>query len=228
MKVPFSYKQVLSCKALKFVADLHSNFNGKRLDLIAKNGMIKKISPVLQNNSMLKIKNLRNGNAAAELNGRHIEFIDPDEKNKIKDVFLSDKVSIVNFDCGNDLSWECTIEMQINLKESVRIIPLFNEADSDSDTIVEKLTSLIVQPRSFSKNENNFLIDKEPVSAAFFDFGLFVYHNAKKLLDHGYMPHFYFAEVKNHQAAIFWNEILSFSENQLGLPKESIQASVSF
>src|SRR3989441_12736038 len=62
--------------------------------------------------------------------------------------------------------------------------------------------------------------------ASLFDYGLFVYHNAKKLLSRGTGPYFYIPKLESHLEARFWNDIFDYSENALKLPHASIRCSV--
>lgn len=225
--VPFHYKQILSCKALKLITDLHLNFNSKRLELVQEsiengNQMIKtKIS-----SSGSRIKQIRNSELANEFINRKIELVKPNQKINLQESFISStSLFIIDFDHTALSSWDTNIDGQMNLKDLVHY-KLSSESydNSDSETLVEKIVPFIVQLRNMKLNEENVLVNKEPVSAALFDFGLFFYHNAKKLIEQGYSPYFYLPYVTNDVEVKFWNEIFNFAEEQLGLPKGITQA----
>jgi malate synthase len=219
--VPFNYKQVLSCKALKFIAELHLNFNEIRLELLsALNGGQNTVDYIPIPQSLTRIKNIRNGELEYELAHRKIEIITPIERDLIKEVIYSSSyLYIIDFENKNLSSWENIIDGQINIRDIINNNTLNNlEEYSDSGTLVEKITQLLVRPRSLYLNERNLLIAKEPVSAAFFDFGLFFYHNAKKLVEQGFAPYFYLPNIKSHLEAKLWNDVFIFAEEQLKLP----------
>ena len=125
----------------------------------------------------------------------------------------------MDFENINLPNWENIVEGQVGIKDIINN-HIMSEADenTDSETLVEKLVPLMIHPRSLFINEKNLLVDEEPVSAAFFDFGLFFFHNAKKLVEQGYVPYIYLSSIENHQEARLWNDVFIFAEEQLRLP----------
>lgn len=219
--VPFVYKQVLTCKALKFIGDLHLNFNNRRLELFSSmNVSSGSVNYSKLPNSFTRTRNIRNGELAYELTHRKIEILMPNEQNLTKEaLFSSSCLFIIDFENKRASSWENIIEGQINIKDIISNNTLNDAGEyADSETLVEKLIPLLVRPRSLYLDEKNLLIDKEPVSAAFFDFGLFFYHNAKKLVEQGFAPYFYLPSVESHSEAKLWNDIFIFAEEQFRLP----------
>jgi malate synthase len=53
------------------------------------------------------------------------------------------------------------------------------------------VAALLVGPRSWHLDEHNFLVEGKPISGALFDFGLYFFHNAQRLMDKGTGPYFY-------------------------------------
>lgn len=230
--VPFNYKQVLSCKALKFVADLHLNFNDRRLNLLTSlDEDENQAAPGKMRHFLFELRMSRNEDGRitdlkSEFKDRRIEIISPAERDLIKEYISFDSnLLIVDFESTIAPTWDKLIEGQINLKDVVNS-SIINESPEfeESETIVEKIVPILVRPRSLKSNEKNLLIDKEPVSAAFFDLGLFIYHNAKKLVDQGFVPYFYLPEIKNHLEAELWNDIFGFIEEEISLPSGTIKA----
>lgn len=232
MKVPFSHKQVLSCKALKIVADLHLNFNDRRLDLLTSDYEKQNLfQPNKTNRFFSELRPIRNDNGRItdlknEFEDRRIEMISPAERDLIKEsISINSKLLIIDFNETLSPTWELLIESQINLKDAINNILASDSHDnSDSETMVEKIIPLMVRPRSLQSNEKNFLIDNKPVSAAFFDLGLYLYHNAKKLVDQGFAPYFYLPEIGNHLEANLWDDIFGFAEEELNLQFGTIKA----
>jgi malate synthase len=70
------------------------------------------------------------------------------------------------------------------------------------------------------------VIDGEPVSGSLFDFGLYFFHNARRLLDRGSGPYFYLPKLESHLEARLWNDVFSFAEEHAGVPHGSIKATV--
>jgi malate synthase len=65
-----------------------------------------------------------------------------------------------------------------------------------------------------------------PVPAALFDFGLFLFWNARALLAKGSGPYFYLPKLQGHREARLWNDVFLFAQDRLGLPAGSIKATV--
>jgi malate synthase len=227
--VPFHYKQILSCKALKLITDLHLNFNSKRQELLRDSSestsMVNKTKISFTSS---RIKQIKNSELVNEFINRKIEFVKPNQTINLQESIISSaSLFIIDFEQADLSSWDTNIQGQMNMKDVVyhQLSTESNEY-SDSETLVEKIVPFIVQLRNMKQNEENVLVNKEPVSAAFFNFGLFFYHNAKKLIEQGYSPYFYLPYISNDADAKLWNDIFSFAEEQLGLPKGVTQAVV--
>jgi malate synthase len=58
------------------------------------------------------------------------------------------------------------------------------------------------------------------------DFGLYLFHNARELVNRGSGPYFYLPKLESHQEARLWAEVFDFSERHLDLPHGAIRATV--
>jgi malate synthase len=85
---------------------------------------------------------------------------------------------------------------------------------------------LKVRPRGWHLPEKHVLINEKPMSASLFDFGLFLFHNAKALQQKGSGPYFYLPKLENAQEAKLWADVFKFSEEKLGLAKGTIKCTV--
>ncbi len=74
--------------------------------------------------------------------------------------------------------------------------------------------------------EKHIYLDGIPISGSLFDFGMYFYHNVKKLLEIGSGPYFYLAKLENHLEARLWNDVFIFSQQMLGIPRGTIRATV--
>ena len=74
--------------------------------------------------------------------------------------------------------------------------------------------------------ERHLLIDGVPISGAVFDFGLYVFHNARRLLERGSGPYFYLPKMESHREARLWNDIFNWTEDELDLGRGKIKATV--
>ncbi len=70
------------------------------------------------------------------------------------------------------------------------------------------------------------LVDGEPVAGALFDFGLFFFHNARELIARGTGPYFYLPKMESHLEARIWNDVFNLAQDELGIPRGTIRATV--
>ena len=70
------------------------------------------------------------------------------------------------------------------------------------------------------------LVDGEPMSGSLFDFGLFMFHSAKKALANGTGPYFYLPKLESHLEARLWNDAFLHAQDALGIPRGTIRATV--
>lgn len=84
----------------------------------------------------------------------------------------------------------------------------------------------MVRPRGLHLPEKHLLVDGQPISGSLFDFGLFFFHNARKLIERGSGPYFYLPKLESHLEARWWNDVFNFAQNELGIPAGSIRATV--
>ncbi|MEA2631622.1 MAG: malate synthase, partial [Chloroflexota bacterium] len=90
----------------------------------------------------------------------------------------------------------------------------------------ERTATLLVRPRGWHLHEKHVKVDGQPVSGSLFDFGLFLFHNARALLGKGTGPYFYLPKLENHREARLWNDVFVHAQHELGLPHGTIKATV--
>ena len=69
-------------------------------------------------------------------------------------------------------------------------------------------------------------MDGESVSASLMDFGLYIFHNGKVLLENGSGPYFYLPKLEHYSEARLWNQVFTEAQTYLGIPYGSIRATV--
>src|SRR5262249_14988139 len=90
----------------------------------------------------------------------------------------------------------------------------------------EQTATLLVRPRGWHLPEKHVLVDGSPIAGALFDFGLYFFHNARRLLERGSAPYFYLPKLESHREARLWNDVFVFAQDALGIPRGSIKATV--
>src|SRR5262249_57755782 len=92
--------------------------------------------------------------------------------------------------------------------------------------LVKGPATLFVRGRGWHLVEKGLLVDGNPISGSLFDFGLFFFHNAKELVAQGSGPYFYLPKMESHLEARLWNDVFNFAQDELGLPRGTIRATV--
>jgi len=119
------------------------------------------------------------------------------------------------------------IDGQANLIRAVRrSLSFTDETSGKRYALNEKTAVLMVRPRGWHMEEAHLIVDGERMSASLFDFGLFVFHNARELLARGSGPYFYLPKLQSRHEAALWREVFLAAEQALGIPRGSIRATI--
>lgn len=89
-----------------------------------------------------------------------------------------------------------------------------------------RLIVILSSPRGWHLDEPRLTIDNAPVSGSIFDFALYFYHNAQELVKRGRGPYFYLPKMEHYLEARLWNDIFLFSQSYIGMPHNTIRATV--
>ena len=76
------------------------------------------------------------------------------------------------------------------------------------------------------RSEKHVTVDGARVSGGIFDFALFMFHNARELINRGSGPYFYLPKMESHLEARLWNDIFVMTQTELGIPQGTIKATV--
>ena len=86
--------------------------------------------------------------------------------------------------------------------------------------------NLVHSPRGWHLDEPRVTVDNTPMSGSIFDFALFFYHNAEELVKRGRGPYFYLPKMEHYLEARLWNDIFLFAQSYIGMPHNTIRATV--
>jgi malate synthase len=85
---------------------------------------------------------------------------------------------------------------------------------------------LMVRPRGLHLPEDHVTVGGEVIAGALFDFGLYLWHNARAALSRGSGPYFYLPKLESMEEAALWSDVFAFAENKLRLERGTIKATV--
>jgi malate synthase len=224
--------EVLTPEAIEFVAGLERRFGSRRRELLqARVERQRRIDAGELPDFLPETREIREGDwtIAPEPPGlldRRVEITGPTDRKMVINALNSGaKMFMADFEDANSPTWANLVEGQANLTDAIEgTIEL--ETPEKTYRLNEETATLLVRPRGWHLPERHFLVDGEPVSGSLFDFGLYVFHNGKRLLERGAGPWFYVPKLESHLEARLWNDVFTHAEDTLGLDRESIRTTV--
>jgi len=163
-----------------------------------------------------------------DLKKRTVEITGPVERKMIINALNSGaNCFMADFEDSLCPTWENVIQGQKNLVDAVRGTIEYNDPKTGKKyALKDKTATLLVRPRGLHLPESHVLFKGNPIPGAFFDFGVYFFHNAQKLIDKGSGPYFYLPKIESHQEAKLWNRIFAKAEDMLGISHGTIRATV--
>ncbi len=232
-KVSPEYAKILTPSALRFIAKLHRTFAPTLLSLLNRrkevlSGIRSGINPdFLPETRELREAEWKVASIPDDLMDRRVEITGPvDRKMVINALNSGAQVFMADFEDSHSPTWRGTLEGQVNLYDAVRRNIRYASPDGKEYSLKESSTVLFVRPRGWHLVEKHVLVDGAPISASLFDFGLYLYHNAGELIRRGKRPCFYLPKIENHLEARLWNDVFVYAQEDLGLPRGTIRATV--
>ncbi len=226
------FDAVLTPEALAFVADLHRTFEGRRQELLAARvERTARLDAGERPDFLASTAHIRAGDwkvapLPAALSCRRVEITGPVDAKMVINAFNSGADSyMTDFEDSNAPKWENQIQGQINLAAAIRRT-LTLETNGKHYKLNDRIATLQVRPRGWHLDEKHVLVDGQRVSGGIFDFGLFLFHNAKEQIARGAGPFFYLPKMESHLEARLWNDIFVRAQDKLGLPQGTIKATV--
>ena len=201
------YNEIISEEALKFVQEIHERFNKTRLELLNER---RKRQKIIDDGGKLdfldETKKIRDGdwkikNIPNDLLKRQVEITGPPVPKKMLISALNSGADCYMTDLEDSLTptFDNLMESQLNIKDAInKKIDFVDKKSGKEYKLNNKTSVLIIRPRGLHLNEKNATINGERVSGTFFDLGLALFHNAKKLIQNGSGPYFYLPKLEDY------------------------------
>ncbi len=231
---PNLFDRILTPPAIGFVAHLHRKYEQRRCDLmrarIERQGRLdagKETFGFLPETRPIREAAWTVAPVPADLQDRRVEITGPVERKMVINAMNSGASTFMaDFEDSCTPSWDNMVRGQINLRQAVDRTIGFKSADGKCYQLNEKTATLIVRPRGWHLLERHMLVDGDPVSASLFDFGLFFFHNAERLVAQASGPYFYLPKIESHLEARLWDHVFNEAESRMNLPRGTIKATV--
>jgi len=228
------YDEILTPRALAFIADLERRFGARRLALLERRTEIQaKLDDGWLPDFLEETKRVREGDwkvapIPKDLLDRRVEITGPVERKMVINALNAGaKMFMADFEDSNAPTWDNNIQGHLNLRDAVRGAITFDDPNSGKHyELGDTIATLLVRPRGWHLPENYIRVDGKPMSGALADFGLFFFHNAEEQLKRGTGPYFYLPKLESHQEARLWNDVFVHAQKALGIKRGSIKATV--
>lgn len=228
--------EVLTPDALAFIAKLHRSTAARRQELLqARRTRRAEIAAGQDPRFLRETEEIRNDPSwrvappAPGLEDRRVEITGPvDKKMTINALNSGAKVWLADMEDSSTPTWRNVIKGQLNLTDALERRIDFTSPEGKEYKLrpAGDLPTIVVRPRGWHLPEKHMLIDGEPIAGGIVDFGLFFFHNARRLLAQGKGPYFYLPKIENHLEARLWNDIFILAQDLLGIPQGTIRATV--
>ncbi len=226
-------REVLTPDALDFIGRLQREFGGRREQLLhARDERQARIDAgempdFLGATRLVRESEWRVAKAPKDLEDRRVEITGPtDRKMLINALNSGARVFMADFEDANSPTWSNLVEGQVNLIDAIERTLTFTSPEGKEYRLNEKVATLVVRPRGWHLDERHVVLGGKPVSGSLFDFGLYFFHNAKRLLGKGSGPYFYLPKLESHLEARLWNDVFNFAQDALGIPRGTVRATV--
>ncbi|WP_369216440.1 malate synthase A [Streptomyces flavofungini] len=230
-------EEVLTDAALAFVAELHRMFTPRRDELLARRAerraeiaATSTLDFLPETAAIRADDSWKVAEAPAALNDRRVEITGPtDRKMTINALNSGAKVWLADFEDASAPTWENVVLGQLNLTDAYeRRIDFTDERTGKSYALkgADELATVVMRPRGWHLDERHLQVDGKPVPGALVDFGLYFFHNAKRLIELGKGPYFYLPKTESYLEARLWNDIFVFAQDYVGIPQGTVRATV--
>ncbi|MCL7966411.1 MAG: malate synthase A [marine benthic group bacterium] len=236
--IPPGCEEILTAEALDFVTALVREFRPRRDELLERRQLRQaqldagdpSAGPLLDflpETAPIRDADWSVARIPPDLRDRRVEITGPVERKMIINALNSGaSCFMADFEDSNSPTWENVVRGQQNLHDAVRRTITFTNPDGKHYELAEQTATLHVRPRGWHLPEKHVLLDGNPIPASLFDFGLFLFHNGRELLDRGSGPYFYLPKLESHLEARLWNDVFVAAQDLLDIPRGSIRATV--
>jgi len=225
--------EVLTAQGLGFIGRLQREFGGRREELLRLRDERQRrldggeMPQFLVTTSSVRDSDWHVAKAPKDLQDRRVEITGPtDRKMLINALNSGARVFMADFEDANSPTWSNLVEGQVNLIDAIERRIDFTSPEGKQYRLNDKVATLLVRPRGWHLDERHVEVDGKPMSGSLFDFGLYFFHNAARLLKKGSGPYFYLPKLESHLEARLWNDVFNFAQDELGVPRGAIRATV--
>lgn len=234
------YDEILTPEAIAFLAELHHRFSARRHDRLAdrmrqrfeigigRDPRFRDETAYIRDDEGWQV-----AGAGPGLEDRRVEITGPtDPKMTINALNSGAKVWLADQEDATSPTWKNVIEGQLSLRDAIRgELSFISPEGKRYEVTAERTPTIVMRPRGWHLVEQHIQYTdragrRMAASGSLVDFGLYFFHNARRLIANGRGPYFYIAKIESSEEAKLWDDIFTFSERHLGIPHGTIRATV--
>jgi malate synthase len=226
------HAEVLTGEALEFVAGLHREFNARREELVGRRAErvarwnAGALPDFLPETEEIRASDWRVAPPPPDLRDRRVEITGPTDRKMVINALNSGaRGFMADFEDSLSPTWGNAVGGHVNLTDAIEGT-IEHEENGKRYSLGDERATLLVRPRGWHLTDRHITIDGAPVSAGLMDFGLHLFHNARRLLERGSGPYFYLPKMESYLEARLWNDVFVKAQDELGLDRGTIRATV--
>jgi malate synthase len=221
-------EEILSDEALAFIGELHERFGRRRSELLEARERREPPSGFLdETREIREDAGWRVAPPRSDYEDRRVEITGPTDRKLVINALNSGaKGFMADFEDANSPTWRNQIEGHVNLIDAIEGTITYDSSEGKHYELVDDPATLLVRPRGWHLPEKHITIDGEQVGGGLVDFGLYAFHNARRLHEKGRGLYLYLPKLEHHLEARLWNDVLTFAEESLGVPPGTMRATV--
>jgi malate synthase len=229
-----SREEVLDGAALEFVAELHRRFDPRRRQLLTARAERQETIATGETFDFLaetrEIREDRTWKVAPprpDYADRRVEITGPTDRKMVINALNSGaRGFMADFEDANSPTWANQVGGHVNLIDAIEGTITYDSSDGRHYELGETPATLVPRPRGWHLPERHFRVDGRPAAGALVDFGLYAHHCARRLAARGKGAYLYLPKMEHHLEARLWEDILAFTEGELGLDRGTFRATV--
>jgi malate synthase len=229
------YDEILTPEAIGLIAMLHRELAPRRAELLAARD--RREADIIAGGTLdflPETKNIREdptwrvAQPAPGLIDRRVEITGPtDKKMTVNALNSGAKVWLADFEDASSPLWGNVITGQLNLRDALDRTIDFSQGGKEYKLRPDdELPTIVPRPRGWHLDEKHITVDGQRASGSLVDFALYMATSAQRQLDKGKGPYFYLPKNESHLEARLWNDAFNLAQDQLGIPRGTIRATV--
>jgi len=164
-----------------------------------------------------------------DLQRRQVEITAPAARRKMVVNALNAAVDgfMADFEDALSPTWANLMAGQGNLRDAVNGRIVHEDPDGRRYRLQNPTPPVLhVRPRGWHQLDKHVAIDGRPVPGTALDVALFLFHNARTLVNQGSGPYLYLSKLQDRHEAALWADMLAAAEEALALPAGTVKVTL--